>query len=153
MNDSCNCQICLIARKNLGYSDFAALHSNKMGAPTTNPKSPPAKILAVCDKCWGEIGKGLYHRCQKNTKRHNISQIVKTTSRRSRSNVASATLKCIAEEEEVSTRGGMLHLKTGSKPLPIQIGTPTVKPKEAKFSHENLKKLQAANNLSDKTLL
>ena len=153
VSDSCNCQICSIARKTLDYSAFAALHSRKVGAPSTNPKSPPSKTLAVCSKCWGEIGKGKTHNCQKTTKRDNISNIVKNTSGKSRANVASRTLKTIAEEQDVSLRGGVVQLQSGSKTLPVQIGKPTVKPKEPKFSHENLKKLQAAHNLSDKAVL
>ena len=82
-----------------------------------------------------------------------MANIVKNTSGKSRAKVTSVTLKTIAEEQEVSTRGGVVHLQTGAKPIPVQIGTPTVKPKVPKFSHESLKKLQAANNLSDKTLL
>ena len=124
-----------------------------MGAPRINPKSPPQKTLAVCNKCWGETGKGIYHNCKKATKRENITNIVKNTSRKSKAKVTSSTLKVIAEEQQVSTRGGVVNLQTGSKPLPVQIGTPKVKPKVPKFSHENLKRLQAANNLSDKTLV
>ena len=153
MNESCHCQICLIARKRLDYPAHAELHSNKFGAPSTNPKSPPAKTLAVCSKCWGEIGKGKPHNCKPTTKRENLSNIVKNTSGKSRAKVASSALKTIAEDQGVSIRGGIVNLKTGVNPLPVQIGTSTVKPKDQKFSHENLRKLQASNNLSDKTLL
>ena len=154
VSDSCECQICLIARmKWPDYQGYAALHSHPNHAPTQTPKSPQAKTLALCSKCWSEIGKGKSHTCQKNTKRENISNIVKNTSKKSRANVASATLKVIAEEQEVSSRGGVVHLQTGAKPLPVQIGTPKVQPRQPKFTHENLNKLQAANNLSDKTML
>ena len=152
-SDSCSCQICEIARKSLNYVAYKADHSNKLGAPPLNPKSPPQKTLAVCSKCWGEIGKGIPHNCQKSTKRENISNIVKSSSEKSRAKVASSTLKFIAEEQEVSTRGGVVNLQTGGKPLPVQLGTPEVEPRVPKFSHENLKSLQAANNMSDKTLL
>ena len=150
MKESCNCQICLIARKRFDNPAHAVLHSNKVGAPSTNPKSPPAKTLAVCSKCWGVIGKGKTHICKSTTKRENLSNIVRNTSGKSRAKVASAALRTIAEDQGVSIRGGTVNLKTGVNPLPVQIG---VKPKEPKFSHENLRKLQASNNLSDKTLL
>ena len=78
---------------------------------------------------------------------------MRNTSRKSRSTVTSNTLKVIASDQSVSTRGGTVTLQTGSKPLSVQIGVPKVKPKEAKFSHENLKRLQASTNLSDKSLL
>ena len=82
-----------------------------------------------------------------------MSNIVRNTSRKSQATVASNTLKHIAADQSVSTRGGTVELQTGSKPIPVQIGAPKVKPKETTFSHENLKKLQAATNMSDKTLL
>ena len=152
-NESCKCTICLIAKQNLNYSAYADLHSNQVGAPPINPKSPPAKTLPVCSKCWGEIGKGIPHNCQKSTRRDNLSNIVRNTSGKSKAKVASSTLKSLAEEQGVSSRGGVIHLQTGSKPIPVQVGTPKVKPKDPKFSHENLKCLQTANNLSDKTML
>jgi hypothetical protein len=80
-------------------------------------------------------------------------KIVRNVSSKSRSTVTSNTLKTIADEQCVSTRGGTVKLQTGSKAIPVKIGTVKVKPKEPTFSHENLKRLQAANNLSDKSLL
>ena len=144
--EGCKCPISLIAKQNLNYSAYADLQSNKVGAPQ-------AKTLPVCSKCWGEIGKGIPHNCQKSTKRDNLSNIVRNTSGKSKSKVASSTLKSLAEEQGVSSRGGVIQLETGSKPIPVQVGTPKVKPKDPKFSHENLKRLQTANNLSDKTML
>ena len=82
-----------------------------------------------------------------------MSNIVRNVSRKSRANVTSNTLKTIAEEEGVSTRGGTLKLQTGSKSIQVQVGTPRTAPKEATFSHENLKRLQAASNISDRSLL
>ena len=143
----------MIARKSLDYSAFAAKHTSRSGPPSTSAKSPPAKTLAVCSKCWAQIGKGKPHQCLKTTKRENLAEIVRNTSGKSRAKVTSETLKTIAEESGVSLKGGVVELQTGSKPIPVQIGTPKVKPKDNKFSHENLKKLQTANNLSDKTLL
>ena len=150
---SCNCKICSVARLTLGYPEYVTNHSNPTGAPPISPKSPPAKALTVCTRCFTEIGRGKPHPCIKTNRGSNLSDIVRNTSGRSRSKVASSTLKTIAEDQGVSSRGGTVQLKAGSKILPINLGTPRVKPKEAKFSHENLKKLQAANNLSDKTLL
>ena len=135
------------------YCDYVAQNSNPVGAPSTNPKSPTAKALTVCTRCFSEIGRGKPHPCVKTKKSENLAHIVKNTSGWSRAKVASSTLKTIATDQGVSTRGGIIELQTGSKPIPVQIGTPKVKPKAAKFSHENLKKLQTANNLSDQTLL
>ena len=150
---SCDCTVCSLARLNLGYSEFAKLHTNPQGPSVSSTKSPPARALKVCDRCYTEIGRGKPHTCVKSQKGTNLAHIVKNNSWRSRSKVATSTLKSIADEQGVSHKGGTVHLQTGSKPLPVQIGTPKVKPKDAKFSLENLQKLQSANNLSDKTLL
>ena len=152
-DDSCSCHICSVARMKIEYSAYVNLHSNPMGAPSINPKSPPAKALTVCTRCFTEIGRGKPHPCVKTKKSDNLAHIVKNISGRSRAKVTSSTLKTVAADQGVSTRGGIVELQTGSKPLPVQIGTPKIKPKMAKFSHENLKKLQTANNLSDQTLL
>ena len=149
----CSCKICLIARQNLTYSNFAAKHTNPIGAPPQDQKSPPAKALTVCSRCFTLIGKGVPHPCVKAQKVANLSSIVRNTSGKSRSKVAAATLKTIAADQGVSTKGGTLQLQSGKNPLPIQLGTPRIQPKKAKFSHEELKKLQTAHNLSDKTLL
>ena len=82
-----------------------------------------------------------------------MSNIVRNVSRKSRSTVASNTLKTIADEQCVSTRGGTLKLQTGCKPITVQIGNDKVKPREPTFSHENLKKLQTATKLSDRSLM
>ena len=68
VDSSCNCQICTIARMNLGYQTFAAKHSNLVGAPALTPKSPPAKVLAVCTRCFQETGPGKPHPCVKGQK-------------------------------------------------------------------------------------
>ena len=61
-------------------------------------------------------------------------------------------LKSVVEDQGVSTRGGKIHLGSGSKDLPVVIGKPKVEPKASKFSHEALKKIQVNHNLSDKTM-
>ena len=90
--------------------------------------------------------------CQ-STKSTNLANIVKKTSGRSRAKIASSTLKTIALDQGVSTQGGLLQLQTGSRPIPVQLSAPKIKPKNAKFSHDDLKMMQTANNLSDQTLL
>ena len=152
-DNSCNCQICKIARMSLAYQSFAAKHTNPVGAPPLTPKSPPAKVLAVCTRCFQETWPGKPHPCVKGQKSTNLANIVKKTSGRSRAKIASSTLKTIALDQGVSTQGGLLQLQTGSRPIPVQLGAPKIKPKNAKFSHDDLKMMQTANNLSDQTLL
>ena len=153
MGTSCDCTVCSLARLNLGYSDYAQKHTNPQGSGSNFPKSPPAKALRVCKRCFNEVGRGKPHTCVKSKKGDNLANIVRSSSGKSRSKVASSTLKTLADDQGVSLRGGTLQLATGSRPLPVIVGAPKIKPKDPKFSHESLQKLQTANNLSDKTLL
>lgn len=152
-DQKCSCQVCEIARKGIDYKPFATIHSNSRGATSEKEIPSPAKVLPLCSKCFSEIGRGKEHVCLTSTRRENLATIIRKTSQKTKETVTSKTLKTIAVEEGVSTRGGTLKLQTGSKPIPIQIGTPRVKPREARFSHANLMKIQAGNNLSDNTLL
>ena len=152
-SDSCDCQICLVAEmKNAQYLKFRTEHFNPVGAPRIHPISPPAMCLIVCDRCFG-VKTGPTHICVKSNKSQNIVKMVRQTSDKSKAKVVSATLKTICEEQGISTRGGRLQLQTGSKSLPVQVGTPKNHPKKARFSYNNLKRLQAQNNLSDRVLL
>ena len=49
-------------------------------------------------------------------------------------------------------RGGLVNLQSGSKQLPVQVGTPRIKQKKAKFSHQDLVHLQTAQSMSDKSI-
>ena len=150
----CECQICSIAWKSeADYANFASLHSNKIGYPALTAKPSPAKALQVCSKCFSALGKGKHHICSKTTKQKNVTGILKNSSFKSRGKVASSALKLIAADQGVPTRGGIVNLPTGSNVIPVKMGTEKIKPKEAKFSHENLKRLQVENNLSDRALL
>ena len=61
--------------------------------------------------------------------------------------MASATLQDIAQNEaNVSTRGGVMSLPSGSKEIPIMIGTPKTRTKDPKFSHQDLVKIQISEN-------
>ena len=120
--------------------------------PPSTPSLPqPKPCQSVLSA--GEKLARVFPTIAKKALRDNLSNIVRNTSGKSKAKVASSTLKSLAEEQGVSSRGGVIHLETGSKPIPVQVGTPKVKPRDPKFSHENLKRLQTANNLSDKTML
>ena len=54
----CVCGVCTIARKTLDYPQFASEHSNLSGPVPTAPPESPAKVLALCSKCFSEIGAG-----------------------------------------------------------------------------------------------
>ena len=148
----CRCRVCQIARLGLDYTTHAADHSNPSSRPRVSPNTPPARVIPLCSKCLCEIGRGKTHVCDKKQKRDNLSNIVKNTSEKTKSKVTCNSLKSVAEDQGISTRGGTVQLVTGSNPLPVVIGAPKQRLKEKKFSHENLLKLQAANNLSDKSI-
>ena len=116
-------------------------------------ESPPAKASTLCDKCFAPIGRGKPHSCQKAHKDTNISKLVQTTSEKTQAKVASTTLHKIAAEAGVSARGGTLTLPSGSKQLPVTVGTPKTGHKEVKFSHEDMMRLQSSQNLSDRGLM
>ena len=137
----------------IDYQKFADDHKNPTGAPKSNPITPPARILPVCSKCFSVVGQGKIHQCGKNTKREKISEMIQSTSVKSCSKITAKNLKKLANEEGSSTRGGTLELFTGGTSLPVKIGKSKVEPKQPHFSHENLKRLQTANNLSDRALL
>ena len=129
-------------------------HSNPVGAPSTKVESPPAKVLALCTKCFGTLGKGVPHDCSKSKKGGNLANIVNTTSPHTRAKLAATTIHNIASSDEgVSTRGGVLNLPSGSKSLPVTIGTPKAKPSDIKFSHSDMMNIQVSQNLSDRSLL
>jgi hypothetical protein len=145
--------VCQIARKTFDYQKFAAQHTNPMGAQPKTPVSPPAKVLPICSKCFSEVGQGKPHQCDKNTKRANLANIVHNTSRKSKCKITASSLKNIADDQAISIRGGTLNLQTGAQPIPVKVGKSKLKLKQPHFSHENLKRLQNANNLSDTSLL
>ena len=153
--ESCACTVCDIARlKNFDYKKYWDSHSIPVGRPSDNVESPPAKTLALCNKCFGEIGRGKSHKCSKSQKAENLANLVKSTSINSKTKVASAAIQDIAKNDiGVSTRGGTVCLPSGSKEIPITIGTPKAKPKEPNFTHKDLMNLQASENLSDRSLL
>ena len=104
-------------------------------------------------KCSSEFGPGKPHTCDKATKRDNLAALVRSTSEKSKSSVTVATLKSIADEKGVSTRGGTVVLSSGSKIIPVQIGTSKSKTPVKKFTHEDLMAIQRELNLSDNSIL
>ena len=79
-----------------------------------------------------------------------MAGLVKATSAKSKNKVTSEVLKSICSESGVTLRGGEIKLGTRGKPLAINVGNPQIPPKKARFSHDSLKRLQAAFNFSDR---
>ena len=87
------------------------------------------------------------------TKRINLVNLINSSSKETKSNVMAVELKQIAEEQVLSTRGGIIDLKSGSKILPIKVGAKKNDQPSTVFSHENLKQLGNRLNLSDNSLM
>ena len=99
-----------------------------------------------------KIEPGKSHNCTKSAFQSNLTGIVKKKSVNSKGKVSCAIIKSVANDQNVSLRGGNVNLLSGSKILPVLIGTKKVAPKPARFSHANLMRMQTAHNLSDTTL-
>ena len=124
--------------------------SNPVGAPKIVAISPPARCLPVCSKCFSIVSKGVSHVCKKTQKQANLAGMVKSASLKSKSKVTSELLKNICSDSGVTLRGGEIKLSTGGKSLPVKVGTPQNLPKTPRFTHDSLKRLQAAYNFSDR---
>ena len=90
---------------NLDYNKFASSHSSPVGRPAVGPQSSPAKVISLCSKCLTEIGKGKSHQCYKSNKRANISEIVRNTSKKTKSKITASGLKSLADEGGFLTEG------------------------------------------------
>ena len=96
------------------------------------------------------LAQGFPHHCTKVQRQENLAHYVKSNSMRSKSKVTSSVLKDICMETGVSHSGGSVSLSTGGAPLTVQVGKAKQKPKVPRFTLDGLKRLQSANNLSDR---
>ena len=120
----CGCSICDFARLKLESAvKHAKEHSNPVGAPIKKPKSEPPAVIKVCTECLSEIGPGKPHQCIRTVKRENISAFVRGTSEKSIAAVTVFALKEIAQQQGVGVRGGKVLLSSGSKVLPVVVGS------------------------------
>ena len=87
---------------------------------------------------------------KKTQKQSNLAEMVKSSSLRSKSKVTSEVLKNICSDSGVTLKGGEIKLSTGGKSLPVKVGAPENLPKTPRFSHDSLKRLQAAYDFSDR---
>ena len=81
--------------------------------------------------------------------------LVKSSSRKTKGRVTTTCIKSVFADANITTRGGTTTLPSGGRhPLTVTLGSRAkdlMKP--AKFSVENLIKIQTAFNFSDKTTL
>ena len=139
--------------KDYEYKVFVKNHTNKSGRPTLSIPQDDNINITICKTCLSEVGPGRHHDCQKSTKRENLAALIRNSSEGSKANVLAQSLKDIAETQGESVRGGTISLQSGSKTLPVKIGTQRTRPETTKFSHENLKNLGKRLNLSNNSIM
>ena len=150
----CPCTVCSLARMDLSsYSKFIKECSNKVGRPLDKQSIEPPKKIVLCDSCFSELAPGKPHVCQKTVKRNNIVSLIRSTSVASQSAVMASSLKTLAEDIGESSRGGTLHLQSGSKQLEVKVGQSRKRPQAVQFSHENLRRLGTKLNLSNNSIM
>ena len=152
----CTCTVCSLARlSGSDYKDYISKVTNPVGQPLKTPLSPPATTMSICSRCFSQIGKGRTHICNKQEKSDKIANLVKSVSDESQAKVASATLHDIAEKQGVSNkRGATVTLKSGHQKLPVKIGKEKVQTGQTTtFTHDDMKKIQLSQNMSDRNIL
>ena len=125
--------------------------SNTKGAPPKTQMSP-VSTMKMCTKYFSAIGPGKEHICKKTNFNNNMKEFIQKKSPATKSKLACTILKTTASDSEMSTRGGVVELQSGSKKLPVTIGTPKDSKASHQFSHEDMKRVQTDHNLSDKTV-
>ena len=96
---ACPCSICNIARlKNEEYKEFSSNQSNPVGAPATLSKPDKAQAMTVCLACLSEIAPGKSHYCVKSTRRENISELIRSSSDKSKSSRFGSGKMCSSSE-------------------------------------------------------
>ena len=86
-------------------------------------------------------------------KSENLSQLINNTSPKTQAKLTSKLLHSIAEQSGVGTRGDTINIQSGARLLPVTVGNPKQKAKEPFFSSEQLMRLQASQECSDRKLL
>ena len=125
----------------------------KVGRPKNQEESDNSGTMIVCKICLSEIAPGKGHNCKKTQKRENIVSLIRNSSDQSKSSVLVSGLMEVAEKQGESTRGGTVTLQSGSRQIPVQIGTKRGRDKEPQLSHANLKSLGRRLNLSNSSLI
>ena len=133
-SEKCKCLLCTISSMKLTeYKQYVKSHSNPVGAPAKEECSP-VETLKLCSKCFAVKAQGKPHVCKKGNFSNNIESLIKKRSPKTKSNLTSALLKNVVTESEKDLRGVSISLKSGSKCLPVTVGTPKVQKKSEFYS-------------------
>ena len=149
----CGCGICDIVRLTLSYPEWHAAHTRATFPAKEKPA--PALPLTLCSNCYAEYGPGKPHVCSKLNRQENLVSLVRANSDTTCSKVTAKSLKNIAIQQSVSSRGGTVSLLSGSKLLPVQLGKASGRGgsgDNGQFSHEVMFGIQQQLNVSDTKL-
>ena len=119
--------------------------------PNHAATSAESDTIKMCKRCFTELARGKRHNCTKSEMRENLAGIVKSRSKKSKEKVVASSLKSIFNDQGVDQRGGTVSLPTGGPPVQVTLARKLTK-KSPRWSHESLKRLQAAMNLSDRAI-
>ena len=161
----CDCPICDLARLSVfnpkkpgaggDYQAWNKQQSNPVGKKQKIEPDVP-ETMKVCAKCWSEIGRGKNHICSKSSKQQNLTMRVRQSSVNSKEKVVCNSLKNIANEQNVSTRGGSVTLQSGGpNKLSVKVGKSRVEDRQQDriLDHKLFFSLQAQLNCSDAGIL
>lgn len=154
----CPCTVCEIAKCNLvpgGFSGtpllpekyWAMLFPNVPYPVKKTQTKPGPGVESRCAQCHAVVGKGRSHKCTKTKMQDNLHKIVKNKSLKSKEKIGGKVLKSLFEDKDKTARGGTVLLATGGKKLPVTL---SLKLNKARFTHENLRRLQVVKGDSDR---
>ena len=153
-SDECPCSWCHIASLKGGpYMKHCSEVREGPGRPLEHDPAPPPEVKEICQRCQGEIKRGVLHKCNLTTLEKNTLDRLKEMPSTSKQRMAAALLDEIREEQGVSRKGGTLEIKTsGPRPKFVGIGT-FAKPKARTMTKEDLMRIKLKLNLSGKQTL
>lgn len=132
----CDCKLCDIARR----SGNLTLLLRKKGRPSTKEKAPSVPIT-ICSECKSEYGRGIAHKCNTKTLRHNMMEMMHSSDTNTQEVIASGIVKNSAGEDfSCKLYSG------GPKPFTVYLKNPAQSP-QLKLSE--ITQLQTATSSSN----
>ena len=149
MAGPCPCSVCDIGRLHgRDYTEFKEAVTEPVGRPRIYPPTEEPELIKLCRLCFNPWGPGKTHECNRESKRDNVEEMVRKTSKRSKERLLSSQLKDVFQDQGASTSGGTVRLTTGGTPISASLGQAQPKP-GPKFSNEALNRLQLKMGTSD----
>ena len=151
---SCECTFCYIGRLN---KNEYSLYIKKLGIEKGRPKSHeecyiPEK-MSICDFCFAPIGKGKPHPCKDSNIQNNVIKLFESHKIDKKEQITSKLLKDVLSNSETENKNERVLLKTGGKPLQVNIGNFSTDKNSQLFSLSDMTNLQSNRNLSDRDII